>query len=135
MIHTKWNKKFQTDSVDLTSSLNRMNIGTSYFVAPNNITNDPDTIRVTQSNQSNVLNDLSKILKRYETEEAEQTKNVSVEALAQRKAKRPQGIRKVEMLVDRISANVSGALINGREMRKPSANIAIKIANYSPHRR
>lgn len=79
-------------------------MGTSYFVAPNNLTLDTESTSVGK-NQHHVIADLETILARYEAEEAERTKHMSEEALAQVHNKRPSGIRKVENLISRLKAN------------------------------
>lgn len=52
--------------------------------------------------------DLTKVVKRFEAEEAEKTKYMSEEILAQRKNKKPASITKVENLIAKIAANKSG---------------------------
>jgi ribosomal protein S27AE len=46
----KWNKKLQASCGDKNSSLHRMNVGTSYFVAPYNHSTNQDIIKVVECN-------------------------------------------------------------------------------------
>lgn len=60
--------------------MNRMNVGTSYFVAPSNRTSDVKTMNVIQKNKHKVLQDLTSVLQKFEAEEEEVIKHMSEEA-------------------------------------------------------
>jgi len=129
---TRWNQNLQNASSDHTSPLARMNVGTSYFVAAANITHKPEIVKVVEANQELVKSDLNRILERFAEEEEEKTKHMSEEVLALRKSIKPAGIRKVEALIDRINQNKTGVLVNGRNIRKPSESVAMRLAQQSP---
>ena len=132
MMQAKWNKKLQSQCGDKNSAMNRMNVGTSYFVAPYNHSTNQDIIKVVESNHEQVLTDLSRIVKRFEAEEAEKTKYMSEEILAQRKNQKPASITRVEQLITKIAANKAGVQVHGREIRKPSETIVNRLNQHSP---
>ena len=74
---------------------------------------------------------MSKIVRLYEAEEAEKTKHMSQEILANRKNRKPAGITKVETMIAKIAANKSGFMVNGREVRKPSETIINRLNHNS----
>lgn len=113
-VFTKWNQKLQAGTLDKTSPLSKLNVGTSYFVAPKNFS--LDATGGAGRNQNIVLTDLQKIITRFENEESSATKGMSEEAMIERHKKRPEGIRKVERLIANLEANKPGASINGREV-------------------
>ena len=112
MFVNKWNTKygsgFATKEASVDGPNQMLNKGTSFLVAPHNLSFNKRAMEASKSNHTKVLGSIEKILAKHNAKEAKAMRGMTEEMAKKRMANKPNNIIRTEAFYNQINSNKAG---------------------------
>ena len=112
MFVNKWNTKygsgFATNEASVDGPNQMLNKGTSFLVAPHNLSFNKRAMEASKSNHTKVLGSIEKILAKHNAKEAKAMRGMTEEMAKKRMANKPNNIIRTEAFYNQINSNRAG---------------------------